>query len=197
MIDYQPNSHKSKETSKAPTTEKKVQKVVTKPVKTKKNTTRKFADVFISEDAANVKSYILFDVLVPSIKKAFSEIVKDGVDMILYGKSGAKKNNSTGYVSYSKYYGDSKPAPSQSGSSRFFYEDVVFQSRGEAEAVYEQMQDIIETYGFVTVADLYDMVDLTPPYTANKYGWTNLRNSDVVRIRDGWIVKLPKAMPID
>ena len=59
------------------------------------------------------------------------------------------------------------------------------------------MQDIIETYGFVTVADLYDMVDLTPPYTANKYGWTNLRNADVVRIRDGWIVKLPKAMPID
>ena len=64
--------------------------------------------------------------------------------------------------------------------------------------VREQMLDIIERYGFVTVADVYDMADLTAPYTSNKYGWTNIRNAETMRLRDGgFVLKLPKAMPID
>ena len=41
------------------------------------------------------------------------------------------------------------------------------------------------------------MADLTSPYTSNKYGWTNIRSAEAVRVRDGYILKLPKAMPID
>ena len=52
---------------------------------------QKFADVFISEDVNNVKSYIVMDVLVPAIKKAISDIVTNGIDMILYGKLGNQK----------------------------------------------------------------------------------------------------------
>ena len=67
-----------------------------------------------------------------------------------------------------------------------------------SEMVREQMLDIIERYGFVTVADVYDMADLTAPYTSNKYGWTNIRNAETMRLRDGgFVLKLPKAMPID
>ena len=74
----------------------------------------------------------------------------------------------------------------------------MFETRGEAEMVREQMLDIIERYGFVTVADVYDMADLTAPYTSNKYGWTNIRNAETMRLRDGgFVLKLPKAMPID
>ena len=61
MEDYKSNSHRSKEELK----KKEVGKVVTGEVKTKKKTeVRKFADTFISEDIANVKSYILMDVLI-------------------------------------------------------------------------------------------------------------------------------------
>ena len=59
------------------------------------------------------------------------------------------------------------------------------------------MVEIIDNYGFVTVADMYDMVDLTAPYTAAKYGWTNIRTAEVIRGRDGYMLKLPKAMPVD
>ena len=62
---YTPNSHKYKEQQKnAVTEEKRVQKVVTSPVKTKTNEARKLADIFISEDISNVKNYIFMDVLV-------------------------------------------------------------------------------------------------------------------------------------
>ena len=58
MRDYQPNSNKYKEEHK----EKTVKKVVNGKVKTKKNEGRKLMNMFISEDAQNVESYIVLDV---------------------------------------------------------------------------------------------------------------------------------------
>ena len=202
MADYQPNSHKSKElATKTQTEERRVQKVVSGKAKTKKNGARKLTDIFISEDAGNVKSYIFMDVLVPAIKKAISDIVTDGVAMILYGETGGRKSKSSSRVSYRSYYDDRRDDRRDrdrfESRGRFDYDDIVFESRGEAELVREQMVELIERYGFVTVADMYDMADLTAPYTANKYGWTNIRNAEAVRVRDGYILKLPKAMPID
>ena len=66
-------------------TEKRVQKVVKDPAKTKKNEVRKFADIFISEDISSVKNYIFMDVLVPAIKKAIYHIDTNGIQMFLYG----------------------------------------------------------------------------------------------------------------
>ena len=85
MKEIAPNSHRYKEEQKATASEKKIEKVVTGTVKTrKKPAAQKLTDIFISEDAANVKSYIFMDVLVPAIKKAISDIVTDGIEMILY-----------------------------------------------------------------------------------------------------------------
>lgn len=204
---YPPNSHKFKEEQKnASTEEKRVQKVVKNPVKTKKNEVRKFADIFISEDVSSVKSYIFMDVLVPAIKKAIYDIVTNGIDMFLYGGSGKNKSSSSGSkVSYRNYY-DQKNGSSNSGyrgsentKSRngFEYDDIIFDNRGEAEAVKQQMQATIGRYGIVTIADLYDMVDLTPPYTSQKYGWMDVSNTEVARVRDGYVLKLPRAVPID
>lgn len=204
MAEYLPNSHRSKEAKGNDVPgERKVNKVVKGKAKTKKNEMRRFTDSFISEDAANVKSYILMDVLVPAIKKAVSDIVTDGIDMILYGGSGGrdgKRRSSGNKISYRSYYDDRHADPRDRDSrarSRFDYDDIVFETRGEAELVREQMVEMIDRYGFVTVADMYDMADLTAPYTSNKYGWTNVRSAEAVRVRDGYILKLPKAMPID
>ena len=56
------------------------------------------------------------------------------------------------------------------------------------------MDDLIETYGLVSVADFYDLVGVTGDYTDNKYGWTDLRNANVIRVRDGYMIKLPRAL---
>ena len=201
MEDYKPNSHKYREESKTKSQEERqIQKVVKGSVRTKKKSElTKLADIFISEDVKNVKNFWLMDIIVPTVKKA----ILSTVDMVLNGDSGKySKNNSTSKVSYRKYYEDQAPERKYSDGpktrSRFDFEDIVFESRGEAEAVREQMIDVIDRYGFVTVADMYDMADLTGPYTGNKYGWTNIRNAETVRITGGgYILKLPKAMPID
>ena len=201
---YTPNSHKYKEEQKnAAPEEKRVTKVVKGPVKTKKNEIRKFTDIFISEDIANVKDYIFMDVLVPAIKKAIYDIVTNGIDMFLYGGSGKGKTSSSGSrVSYGKFY-EQKNTSGYRGSENtksttgFQYDDIIFDNRGEAEAVKQQMQAAIVKYGFVTVADLYDMADLPAPYTSQKYGWMDVSNVEASRVRDGYVLKLPRAVPID
>ena len=70
--------------------EKRAEKVISGTAKTKKNEMRKLTDIFISEDVANVKNYILMDVLVPSIKKAIYDIVVNSLDMSLFGGRGGR-----------------------------------------------------------------------------------------------------------
>lgn len=204
MDDYKPNSHKSREMQQKqlPEERKKVDKVVTGIVKTKKKSEiKKFTDVFISEDISNVKTYLLTDVLVPAIKKLVTDIVTDGINMILNGgTSRGRKGSNASYVSY-RQYSDSRDHNRYDNESRgrngYNYDDIILESRGEAEDVLSRMDELIDMYGTVSVADLYDLVGKSCNYTDNKYGWTNIRNAEPIRVRDGYMLKLPKALPIN
>lgn len=201
MENYKPNSHKSKE-QQEPVPEKKLEKIVQGKVTTKKKSeVSKLADIFVPGDVANVKSYVIMDVLVPAVKKAISDIVTNGIDMILYGESGrTRKNGPASRVSYSQYYDrdrvrrDREPVAPRANYS---YNDILLDNRGEAEEVLARMDELVATYGMVSVADLNDLVGITGNYTDNNYGWTNIKSAYVQRVRDGYLLKLPRAIPID
>lgn len=202
MNEYQGNSHKSKEeASREVMPPKKVERVATgKP--RRKNEVRKLADAFITEDVHSVKDYIVQEVLLPAAKKAISEMVSSGIDMLLYGEAKSKnRSRNESRVSYTKYYERERERDYERGartrSRGYDYDDIILDTRREAEEVLDRMQDLIDTYGMVSVADLYDLVGINGSYTDNKYGWTHLRSADVQRVRDGYLLKLPKALPFD
>lgn len=200
MDDYKPNSHRFKEEQKTDVKEesKKLEKVVNGSVKVRKKSHLK--EALISDDASNIKSYIVMDVLIPAIKKAISDIVKNGIEMLLYGDSGRSngQRSPSSSVSYRDYYDrrDDRYRPNPSQRQGRSIDDLVIESRGEAEEVLTRMDELLETYKMVTVADFYDLVGVTCDYTDNNYGWTSLRSAEVVRVRDGYIIKLPRALPI-
>lgn len=198
MEDYTPNSHKYKAEQKAAMEKKKVEKVITGQAKLKKKSgVDKLSEVFISEDAKNVKSYIFMDVLVPAIKKAISDIVRDGIDMILYGETRGRKSggNVVDRVSYNKISSGYSSGESRTrANTAYSYEDIILTSRGDAEELLYQMRGTLETYGMVTVADMYDMVGITGKFTDCNYGWTNLDHVDIRRNRDGYVLDLPRAI---
>lgn len=208
MQDYQPNSHKyKKEQAEAANNErKKVEKVVTGKVKTKKKSeVSKFADVFISEDAANVKSYIIFDVLVPTIVDTIRDIAIGSLDMIFGRGTGRSRKRSSGssnasYVSYRSYSDnrdDRRDNYRERMRSRFAFDDIIIDNKGEAEDVLDHLDALIDQYDQASVADLYDLVGVSPEYTDHKYGWTNLANASVERVRGGgYILRLPRPQPI-
>ena len=197
LTDYKSNSNRSKE---AKLEEHKVEKVVKGPVVTrKKSGLDKLKGEFISDDAKNIKSYVFGEVLIPAIKKAISDIVTDGIAILLYGESrnGGNRRSTADRVSYRSYYDTSYDRRSPIRSTSYTYDDIILNSRGEAEDVLIRMDELMETYGLVRVADLYDLVGITGNYTDNKYGWTNIRNAEIVRVRDGYMIKMPRAVPID
>lgn len=200
-MNYEPNSHKSK-MEKRDISEKKVEKVITGTAKTKKKSEfRKFTDVFLAEDMESVKSYILTDVLVPSIKKAIDDIVSNGIHMLLYNGESRHHDSKgvAGKVSYRSYYdkGDNRRDYHARSRSMYTYDDIYLETRGEAEQVLDRMDELVKEYGIVRVADLNELVGITGAYTDNKYGWTDIRSASIVRTRDGYMIKMPRAMPLD
>ncbi len=205
-VDYTPNSHKVKTEQKEVSVERKrVDKVVTGTAKRKPDTARKFTNLFAPGDMSSITDYIVMDIVIPATKKMISEIVRNGIDMFLWGESGRGKNynGNSDKVSYRSYYGSNDNSRNSSNSSSrtrsvFDYDNIVIPTRQEAEEVIRRMDEIIETYQTVSVADLYDLCGITDHnYMNSKYGWMNIRTAEVIRVRDGYIIKLPRAMPLD
>lgn len=204
MENYTSNSHKSKEQPALP--EKKAKKVVSGKVQTKKRSEiRKFTDIFVAGDLASVGDYLLYDIVVPNIKRLVEDISVSGIRMFLHGKDGAKSGGSSygaPKISYRNYYEQDKRDVKSSrddyrARNRFDYDEIVFDSRGDAEVVLTQMDEMLDRYKVVSVLDMYDAAGITPPYTADKYGWTDLHSASIVPVRNGYVIKLPKAFPLD
>lgn len=199
MAEYKPNSHRSKEEAAGSANDRKAQKVISGKAKTKPNEIRKLSGLFLSDDISNVKSYVFSDVLVPAIKNAISDVIIEATTALFGGNKNrsGRSSQSRNNASYRNYYDDRDRPSARSGSSRFDYDDISFDNRNDAELVRSQMSDIVADYGMVTVADMYDLAGLTAPFTAQRYGWFNIRTAEVIRGRDGYYLKMPKAMPID
>ena len=86
MGEYPNNSHSAREKSDAAAkTEKKLDKVVTGAARTKKKSeARRFLNIFVPDDAENVKSSILGDVIVPGVKAAIADVIS----IVLFGDTG-------------------------------------------------------------------------------------------------------------
>lgn len=210
MEEYKSNSNKSREKvdKQLPNEEPKITKVINGTAKTKKKSgVQKFADVFIAEDISNVKSYILNDIIIPTVKRALYDSFTDGLDMILNGATGQRYRKRDGSrYSYDKAYSrasyqrDSRSESSnRTRSGGFDYDIILYNNRGDAERVLMELEELISIYHIASVQDLYSASDLSCPYTYNNYGWTDLRSAEVIRARDddGYYIKLPKALPIN
>ncbi len=152
-----------------------------------------------------VGNYIIWDVLIPAAKSTISDMISNGIEMLLYGEPGGKRkrirrHKDRSYVSYSSIYSDREKRPrriSPRSRSRQRFDDIVIDSRGEAEEVLSTLVELIEMYDIATVADFYDAVGVSGEFVDNKFGWDRLGNTEVVRVRDGYILDLPKPYALD
>lgn len=206
-MNYDPNSNNLIKKNKSDNNDvgkKKVNKVVNGDVKTRKKTKAdEFADDLIAQSMTSVVSDVFTEVLLPSFKNMISDAVKSGIDRLLFGDSSHRTNtnsNPASKISYSKYYTEQsnyRPEVPVRRREAYDYNNIIFNSRGDAEAVLMRMDELISKYEVVSVADLYDLAGITGDYTDYKYGWTDIRSARIERIRDGYIIRMPKALPLD
>lgn len=194
------NSNKSKEAKE----KVKIEKVVSKNVrKKKKSIAQKAGSAVFEGDTRDVGNSILWDVIVPAAKSLLSDIVKNGIEMLLYG-SGSEDHKSyrdrgRSYVSYERYYDRKDDRGSRSSRNRAVhdFDDILFDSRYDAEHVLTRLVDIVEDYDTVSVADFYELAGIESSYTDRNWGWDSLGKAYVDRTRDGYVIRFPRTIPID
>ncbi len=184
--------------------EAETKKIVIKQVATGRRITKNVVITTLK----SVGSYILFDILIPAAKNTLSDMINNGSDMILFGEPKAWKRDrerSAPRVSYTSYYDrdkdrnrnyDREHRDRVYGRSVFDSNEIILPGRDDAEQVRQSMFDIFDQYGAVTVSEFLELVGLPDEYTDRNYGWTNLRDVEVRRIRDGYIISLPDPRPL-
>jgi len=202
-----PSNSETKTNSSSVSKKEKLAPVVKgKVVKQKKSLGKKISESFLGEDSKSVGDYIFHEVIIPAIKATLSDAVTGGIEMLLFGerRSGSRpfsRNGNKTYASYSSYYGEQNRNNVNNNFRRTRvrndFDDILFETRGEAEEVLSHLVDLTIDYGMASVADFYDLSGLESQFTDNKYGWTNLRDACTDRVRNGYIIRLPQPRPLD
>lgn len=205
--DYPPNSFSSKKPPE-PTEDKKIERVTkSEAIRRKKGLGRKFKEVFFSGDSRSAGQFVIYGVLIPAAKDMIIEGVREGIEKLVRGDSYRRRNaprsGPQGYFSYDRVpmRQDSRqdqPRPlSARARAKHDFDQIVLESRAEAEEVIERMFDIVGRYTTATVADLYDLVGIRSTHVDNKWGWSDMRGAGVVRVRDGYLLELPDVQPME
>jgi len=211
MDEFPSNSHKHIKDGEK-TEPKKIERVIEgEVVRRKKSLGKRFKETFIEGAPKDVWGYVFFDVLVPQSKDIVSDVISSFIERMIYGdshrggrRSRSRHGSSYGHVDYENRYssGSSRRREESRGMSRkgratHDFDEIILETRVEAEEVIDRLFNRIEEFGTVSVADLYDMVGITSSYIDLKWGWMDFRGARVNHIRGGYLLDLPKPEPID
>lgn len=176
-----------------------------KIIRGKKPLSQKIAGKFIAEDVDDVKDYVLNDLIIPGVIDAFL----DALAMLLGregGYSKSSKRNRNGYRDYAGYSYKGKSSSSRRDRDRPSrrrsrnedddipdYNEIVIPDRKDAEEIVDRLHEHIDECGDVSIAEFFDMLDLTAPYTDNKWGWTRKSQIDIRKIRGGFLIDVDEV----
>lgn len=189
---------------------KKVERVVQSGVRRrKKSLGKRMSETFVGGDARGAGSYVFFDVLLPAFKDMVADAVTMGVEKMVFGEArpGGRRGIRPGPTSYTPYNRYGAPTPgarpdprtplSRRARATHNFDEIILETRHEAQEVLDRLFDQINQYESVTVATLYDMLNVDSSFTDQKYGWVDIRDAEVRRIRDGYLLDLPRPEPLD
>lgn len=215
-MEYPSNSELKKNpgpSKEEPQEEKVVVKVVSGVVRRqKRGPLSKLRETFMGSDARSVGSFLLQEVVIPATKNMISDAGSQGLERLLFGeaRSNRRRSSNNHRESYSNYHrayrserdprDRDRDAPrhlSSKARANHDFDDILLDSRGEAEEVLDSLGDLLARFGSVTVADLYELVGTTSDFPDNKWGWEELRTARVRQVRHGYLIDLPRPHVLD
>lgn len=180
---------------------KHLDKVVTGKVSIKKKSEgRKILEKIFPSAGSDLKTTLMDDVIFPMLKNGLWE----AVGRILWPNGdGPVRSSSFGGGTRINYSGFSKPQTRQhyipAGSTvGFDYDRIAFETRGDAEAVLMALDENIDAYGFATVGAFYEAAGVTTNNAqVEKFCWRSIGDAKVAQVGGGWIIRMPRPMPLD
>lgn len=221
MDDFPPNSHSSKEpVAPKAVGEEKIEKVPIdkvisgKVIRRKKPLGTRLKETFILGDGQSVMHYIMAEVIVPATKDLIADTATSAVERMLFGEShhygrrgrrSSSRSQSDNYTRYTQVSKKQRPPwendrrPSRDNIRRRpanDFQEIILETRAECEEVIEQMFDLTEKYETATVADLYDLIGTESSYTDDKWGWYDVKDFNIRRISNGYLLDIPRPEPL-
>jgi len=176
---------------------------------------KRLAENFINgEGARGVWGYVLFDVLIPAAKDMVVDAGTEALQRSFYGDSRAGSRRrpgafSSGHTSYNQMYKSPNapkedryagrpPSLSRKARATHNFDEIILDSKVEAQEVIDRMFDLVNEYNVATVADLYNLCNIQPDMVDKKWGWTDLRGLGATRLRGGqYLLDLEKPEYLD
>lgn len=186
-------------------------------IKKKRPLGSRIAEMFTGDDARSVGNYVVMDVLVPSAKNMISDAFTTFVERMLFGDGrggGRPRSGGSSYGPYTPYNRSSSSSRSSSsagappwrtddrremsprGRAMHDFREVIIDNRVEAGQVLDTLTEMISMYDVATVADYYEASNITPEYTDRQWGWTNLGEARIDRVREGYLISMPPPVPL-
>lgn len=199
-MDYGSNlnmSNKARESKPNAEPEKKLSFGSVELVEHKPNFFEKIAHLFISEDVVDVKGYIVHDVLIPGVRDLVADIIHGTTDAVFYGdRTGryhGKKKGPNSNFEYSSIFASNGFNKSERTSQRGDrVRPIIARSRAEAEDLLTTLAEYIDTTGSVSVGQVYGALEWDTNPNDFKWGWESLGAADVERVKEGYLIKLPR-----
>ncbi len=175
----------------------KKEKIVKGDVSTRKRPlNKKLADIFFVEDVETVKQYVIFDVIIPGIKR----LAIDALSMMLLGSVRSSSSSGGKYHDYSNYSRNNsknnRTDIDNNNRDKRDYRDVVLASRMDAEEVLKELREDINEHDKTSVGYFYQLVGMSSDWNDNDRGWYDLSGAQVRPCRDGYYIDLPRAVVI-
>ena len=119
--------------------------------------------------------------------EALKDIITDRITDVLF-EDNRRSAHKSYKVSYRNYH--------QERQSHYRVDHCVFQTRGEAEEVLDNLLKLAKDYGLVRVSDYYDLCSITSCAEDANYGWVehSVSHMSVIRYRDGYTIEIPKPL---
>lgn len=195
-------------------TREKVERVVTSSVTQRKRPLgRRLTETFVGGDAKGTLLYVVADILVPAAKDMVADAFTQGFERLIFGdtRSGTRRpagrpSGPSGYVSYNRMAGrglgsrdrEESRDISRRARATHQFDEIILDTRAEAELVLERLDELIHQYDEATVADLYNLIGVSSTHTDGKWGWDSMEGARVVRVRNsGYLLQLPDTKPVD
>lgn len=164
---------------------------------------QKVRDAFIADEAKDVKSYLVFDIIIPAIKETIRNLVVNTIDISLFGKARGRRDTEqrggSTYVAYDRAYGGGRPDDRRSVKQDTAVlrvnelDRVTFNNKADAIDVLAHLFESIEEYHVASVADFLAAANLPVSHIHHKWGWYDLSGASVEEDPDGgYYVKLPR-----
>ncbi len=176
---------------------KKSQPIINKDqiVSTKKPFRKKIAQYFLKEDIKDIKSWLIWEVVIPGIK----DTILNTISLLLCGEAitvdrgrSSRGRRISSREDYTRHFNSRLSRRRRDNVDDYCdsddevdFRNIILRNKEDAEIIVRSIRRRINDCGSASIAELLDLMDLTCPYTYNNWGWDDERDIGIRQVSNG------------